>query len=162
MKHYTQILILVTVTLLGYSCAYSQETSKTEMEKLRFMIGDWVGTSSAIINDTIAKQGPVFEKIAYKLDERLITIDLTSTTLQLHTVIYYDDKTKKYSYNPYYKSGNGTYSGEYKDGKFIVWFSATKRLIFQLTSDGNFKEYGETLVEGKWHKYFEDILSKSP
>ena len=48
------------------------------MEKLNFMIGEWVGISTTYQNDTIAKQVPAFEKISYRLDKNLITIDLQS------------------------------------------------------------------------------------
>ena len=138
------------------------QTSRQEkMEQLNFMIGEWVGISTTYQNDTIVKQVPAMEKISYRLDKNIITIDLQSETLKLHTVIYYDDKDEKYYYNSYYKEGTGKYPAEYKDGKFIVSPNKSKRFIFHLTPKGNFQEYGEKFENGEWIKYFEDNFKKS-
>ena len=161
-KCYKHTIAFLAITLFSCSFSFAQKVVKTEMEKLSFMVGDWVGTSTVITKDTISKQGPAFEKIEYKLDKKIITLDLNSAFLQLHTVIYYDVEEQKYYYSPYSKSGNGKYLGEFTDNKFIVWFSTTRRLIFKLTPTGDFQEYGENLIDGKWHKYFEDTLTKSP
>ncbi len=153
---YCLIMMFFTFNLITGQKSSQQEN----MEKLNFMIGEWVGISTTYKNDTIAKQVPAFEKINYILDKNVITIDLRSELLQLHTVIYYNDKDKKYYYNPYYKSGAGKYEAEYKDGKLIVWPSKNRKFIFHLTSEGNFQEYGERLENGKWIKDFEDNFKK--
>lgn len=138
----------------------AQTSSQEQMENLSFMIGEWVGISRAYDHDSITKQVPAFEKISYKLDKSLITINLQSETLQLHTVIYYDDQNKKFYYNPYYKNGTAKYEAVYKDGKFIVMPNDKKRFVFQLTPEGDFQEYGERFENGKWIKYFEDNFKK--
>ena len=149
------LLFFMTTSVSG------QTVTQEKMAKLSFMVGEWIGTSTAFKNDTIAKQVPAFEHVAYKLAKNIITIDLNSASLQLHTVIYFDTEADTYYYTPYYERGSKRYKGEYKDGKFLVWFSPEKRLTFTLTPAGHFQEYGETLKDGVWHKYFEDILKKT-
>lgn len=140
----------------------AQHVKKDKMAELSFMIGDWIGTSTTYEDNTIKEQGPAFEKIAYKLDGELITIDLNSTSLQLHTVIYYEPKDETYYYCPFSKKRVGKFKGEVKDGKFLVWFSDSYRLVFQQTPAGEFMEYGETLKDGKWSLSFKDVLKKAP
>lgn len=130
------------------------------MDKLSFMTGHWVGISTTYKNDTIATQVPAYQKISYKVDKNIITIDLNSETLKLHTVIYYDEKEQTYFYNPYYKNGSAKYPAILKDGKLVVSPNNKKRFIFQLLENGTFREYGETLENGKWIKYFEDNFKK--
>ena len=151
----------LVIILFAVDSAVGQSTGQEKMEQLNFMIGDWVGISTTYQNDTIVQQVPAHEKISYKLDKNLITIDLQSETLKLHTVIYYDDKDAKYYYNSYYKEGTGKYAAEFKDGKLIVWPNKYKRFVFHLTPKGDFQEYGEKFENGKWMKYFEDNFKKS-
>jgi hypothetical protein len=154
-------LSLILIILSFTTSLNSQTSTKNKMEQLKFMVGDWVGISTSYKNDTIESKVPAYQKISYKLDKNIITIDLLSETLQLHTIIYYDDKADKYCYNSYYKGGTGKYTGEFKDNKFVVSPSKTKRFIFHSPSEGVFQEYGEKLENGKWVKYFEDNFKKS-
>jgi len=124
------------------------------------MVGEWIGNSKTIKGDTIFSETPAYEKIAYKLDGTIITIDLASTSLQLHTVIYYSEDDQTFYYNPYYKSGNAQYPAEFKNGKLTVNASDTKRFIFTTDKNGNFTEYGEQLINGEWKIYFEDTFVK--
>ncbi|MEL6720700.1 MAG: hypothetical protein AAFP82_18490 [Bacteroidota bacterium] len=126
------------------------------MKQLNFMVGDWVGISTTYENGEIATQVPAFQKIQYAVDGNIITIDLHSETLQLHTVIYYDEEQETYYYNPYYKKGTARYTAEYAEGKLVVTKNETTRFIFNKTSENGFQEYGERLENGEWVKYFED------
>jgi len=157
-----QIYFCLAIFLFTNNIGNTQTIQQEKMTQLHFMVGEWIGTSSSIKKDTISKQVAVFEEVAFKLDSHLITIDLHSESLQLHTTIYYDEKDQKYYYTPYSKRGAKKYPAEYKEGKFIVWFNENKRLIFSLTTAGHFQEYGESFKEGVWRKYFEDILVKAP
>ena len=139
----------------------SQNSVKNKMEQLKFMVGDWVGISNSYKKDSIVSKVPAYQKKSYKLNKNIITIDLLSETLQLHTVIYYDDKADQYFYNSYYKGGTGKYTGEFKDNKFIVSPNKVKRFIFHSPSKGVFQEYGEKYENGKWVKYFEDNFKKT-
>lgn len=138
----------------------AQTNQQKKMEKLSFMIGNWKGVSTTFKNDTIATKVPAFQIIKYSLDKSIITIDLNSETLQLHTVIYFDTEKNSYTYNSYYKGGAGKYTGEFKDGKFIVSPNTKKRFVFNKAPNGGFQEYGETLKNGKWTRYFEDNFTK--
>lgn len=134
---------------------FGQSDKETKMKDLSFMIGDWVGTSTTYDGGDVKEQVPAFQKISYDLDSNIIVIELHSELLQLHTIIYYDEKEEKYSYNPYSRSGARQLPADLIDGTFVVNASETKRFIFGRTEKG-FREYGEKLVDGKWEKYFED------
>ncbi|WP_281987533.1 hypothetical protein [Aquimarina aggregata] len=157
-----RIYSYIVIILFSVNSGFSQTVQQEKMEKLSYLVGEWIGTSTIYKNDSITKQVPVFENVSFKLDKNIITLDVYSELIQLHTIIYYDEKDEKYYYNPFSKNGAGKYPGEYKDGKFIVWFNENRRLIFSLTPEGYFQEYGEKLENGIWHKYFEDVLKKTP
>jgi len=135
----------------------AQLTSAEKMAQLSFMVGDWEGISKSF-RKAGTKQVKAHEVVAYKVDEHLITIDLKSEALQLHTVIYYDEMEATYYYCPFYKKGAGKYKGSYSNGRFLVTFNENRRLVFQQTPEGYFHEYGENKKDGEWVKYFEDIL----
>lgn len=88
-------------------------------------------------------------------------IELNSETLQLHTIIYFDEKDQTYYYNPFSKRGAGKYPADYKKGQLVVQASETKRYIFSRTTEGGFREHGEELINGKWQMYFEDTFINS-
>jgi len=152
--------LTVYIIILFTHISLAQAPAQSEMKQLNFMIGDWLGTSKTIKSDTILSEIPAFEKIEYKLNGNIITIDLSSDSLQLHTVIYYSKEHKTYYYNPFYKSGQASYPAKFKNGKFIVNASDVKRFIFTTDESGNFTEYGEELIDGKWEIYFKDSFQK--
>lgn len=148
--------ISILIIFLTIPIASGQTIQQQQMARLDFLIGDWVGVAAVYEDGAIAKQVPAYEKISYALNKSIITIDLKSESLQLHTVIYYDETNQTYYYNSYSKKGAGRYMAALVENKFIVTASPTKRFIFHRTPEGNFQEYGEKLVNEKWVKYFED------
>ena len=138
-----------------------QSIRKEKMSQLSFLVGEWIGTSKSFKNGKLEKEIAAFEKIEYQLDNHILTVDLNSESLQLHTVIYYDEEDKTYYYNPFYKTGAAKYKAEFDGKKLIVKPSAKKRFVFILDKQGNFTEYGEILTNGKWVKYFEDVFKRS-
>lgn len=152
--------LMIFIVFCGHSI-FGQTVATEKMKALSFMVGDWQGISTSYENDTISNQVSAAESISFKLDKNIITIDLKSETLQLHTVIYYDEKKGTYFYNPFYIGGTGKFPAQFTDGQLIVSPSDTKRFVFELTAEGKFHEYGEKLVDGKWIKYFEDIFENS-
>lgn len=151
-----KFIILVMLSTLSFGQTIRQE----KMNNLKFLVGDWVGISTSYEDGKVKNQVSASENIKYGLDGNIITIDLHSEALQLHTVIYYDEKAQTYYYNPFYKNGAAKYKAEFLDNKLIVKPSETRRFVFTLDKAGNFNEYGENLVDGKWIKYFEDIFEK--
>jgi len=151
--HFKFITILFTFFIS--TSMNAQNISQEKMNDLSYMIGDWVGTATTFKNGELDTQIPAFQKIQYRLDKSIITIDLHSESLQLHTVIYYDEKDETYYYHPYYKTGRSESPAKFVDGKLIVSPSETKRYIFQKTNEG-FREHGEELINGEWVKFFED------
>ncbi|MEM9075975.1 MAG: hypothetical protein AAGC43_03005 [Bacteroidota bacterium] len=128
------------------------------MELLSFMVGEWIGTSKIYENGLVTQEGSAYENISYDLDKNILVIELNTEMLQLHTIIYYDEKDSTYYYYPFSKRGVNRYPAEFKNGQLIVNSSETKRFIFGRTAGGGFREYGEELVNGNWVKYFEDAF----
>lgn len=156
MKYY-KLLVLQTFFFLSFS-AFSQTPKQDKMQQLSYMTGDWIGTSKVYKNGLVTKEVPAFEKISYDLDNTILVIQLKSESLQLHTIIYYDEKDERYYYNPFSKNGARKLPAEFKDGQFVVHATDKKRFIFAPMPAGGFKEYGEKLVDGQWTIYFEDVF----
>lgn len=153
-----KIFFLALITTLSSKTMCSQSVQQQEMQKLKHFVGDWVGISKGFENGKVVREIPAYEKISYKVDEHILTIDLYAETLKLHTVIYYDEEKETYVYNPFYKGGTASYPAKLIDGKLVVSPSETKRFIFEITDEGKFREYGETYENGEWIKYFEDVF----
>ncbi|WP_106794874.1 hypothetical protein [Aquimarina sp. Aq78] len=151
----------LTAFLLLTNSVFSQNEKQEKMELLNFMVGEWIGTSKVYEKGIVSKQGSAYQKITYDLDKSILVIELNTELLQLHTIIYYDEKDNKYYYYPFSKRGVSRYPAEYRNGKLIVWSNEKNRFIFNRTLDGGFREYGEQLVDGKWTKYFEDTFKNS-
>jgi len=66
----------------------AQVTSAEKMAQLSFMVGDWEGISKSY-QETGVREVKAHEVVSYKVDKHLITIDLESEALKLHTVIYF-------------------------------------------------------------------------
>ena len=146
------------VLIFGHISVFGQSLKQEKMEQLNFMIGEWVGTSTVYENGVVTRQGSAYENINYELDKNILVIELNTEFLQLHTIIYYDEKDQKYYYHRFSKKGAARYPAEYKDGQLIVWRDEKTRFFFGRTPEGGFKEYGEQLINGEWTKFFEDIF----
>ncbi|WP_248724178.1 RidA family protein [Seonamhaeicola sp. ML3] len=149
------------IVIFSINFCTGQETEKQALAKLSFMMGNWSGTSTeySVKNTTRVK---VQESVNYILGGNAIAIDVTSSSLDLHTIITYSVKDSCFYYQPFNKTGAGKYKGKFVDGKFLVTFNPKNKLTFEKTKKGEFHEYGETLIKGKWIKYFEDILMPAP
>ncbi|TCI92679.1 hypothetical protein [Tenacibaculum sp. M341] len=147
------------VLLFAFTNLYSQTTEKEALKKLSFIIGNWEGKSISYNDNNETKEVAVVENVQYIMDGNLISLDVKSPWIALHTIISYSTKDKKYYYYPFSKEGNKKgYEGRIEGDRFLVYFNASGRLTFTRTAKGEFHEYGEKLVDGKWKKYFEDIL----
>jgi len=128
------------------------------MGHLNFLVGEWVGSTKIYENGKVTKQGAAYEKIFYDLDSSILVIELNTAFLQLRTIVNYDEQDGKYYYHRFSKDGSAVYPAEFKDGKLIVWRDDNTRFFFGRTVEGDFQEYGEKLIKGKWTKYFEDTF----
>jgi len=155
-----KIFYFLTIILLG-SSVFGQNTKRDKMEQLSFMTGEWVGTSRGYENGVVTREEPAYENIKYDLDRSILVIELNTESLQLHTIIYYDEKDETYYYYPFSKNGVTRAPAEFKDRQLMVWRNEKTRYIFRQTSEGGFQEYGEKLIEGKWIKYFEDTFKNT-
>lgn len=153
-KSITTFLLLTIVM----SNLYAQKTEKEALAKLSFLMGNWSGKDFVYSKkDTTVVH--VKESVNYILDGNIMTIDVNSSTVKLHTIITYSLKDKCYYYQPFSKTGAKKYKGEFKDGKFIVHFNKRSKITFEKTAKGEFHEYGTYLTKDNvWKKYFEDIL----
>jgi len=84
-----RVCILVFLCVAQFSQA--QTIAQDKMQQLQYMIGEWEGTSKQIKDGVVVSEVPASESIKYGLNKHIITIDLTSENLLLHTVITYDE-----------------------------------------------------------------------
>lgn len=154
-KFYFSLVFLFVINL-----ALGQTMKQEKMEDLKFMTGQWIGTSTLYKSGEADQEAPVFQSIRYDLDKSIMVIALSSTLLQLHTIIYYDEEDKVYYYYPFSKRGKKKRSATYDNGQFIVKAGEDNRYIFEKTGDNKFREYGEKRINGQWVKYFEDNYTK--
>ncbi len=156
-KAYT--LFLIMGFCLVSTMSIGQETEREYMAKLSFLMGDWKGESKGFTNGVASEPVIAYEKIQYLLDGDIMTLDLDSPKLKLHTVINYSLADSCYYYTPFTKSRSSKFKGQIDDkGRFLVYFNESRHLIFERTPEGAFHEYGEQLKDGKWEKYFEDLF----
>ena len=153
-SNYLYLIVLIFLC----NSVFGQNLMQEKMEQLNFLVGEWVGTSKVYENGLVARQGAAYEKISYDLDKSILVIELNTEFLQLHTIIYYDEKDQKYYYHRFSKSGASRYPAEYKDGQLIVWKDEKTRFFFVRTAEGGFQEYGELMINGEWIKNFEDTF----
>lgn len=154
---YFYLIVLIFLT----SSVFAQNIKKDKMEQLSFLVGEWVGTSKIYEKGIVTRQGSAYEKIAYDLDKSILVIELNTEFLQLRTIINYDEKDQKYYYHRFSKKGAARYPAEFKDGKLIVWRDEKTRFFFGRTAEGDFQEYGEQMINGKWTKNFEDTFKNT-
>lgn len=147
--------ILCLSFLLFSEIGRSQNVKKEKMAQLSYMVGEWVGTSKLYENGEISKEVPAFESIAFDLDSTILVIQLKSETLNLHTIIYYDEAEQSYFYYPFSKNGVRKLPASFENGRLTVQSSSNRRYIFCSTEKG-FREYGEKKMGGKWTLYFQD------
>ena len=153
LRHSKSLWILALLFLSNM--AFSQNTSQEKMADLAFM----TGTSTSYKDGAITKQVPAYQHIGYDLDKTILVIQLNSETLQLHTIIRYDEKDETYYYYPFSKRGVSQLAAEYTKGKLIVKANEKTRYIFERTGENSFREYGERLTDGQWVKFFEDAFT---
>ena len=147
------------ITLLFLSTSiFAQDIKKEKMEHLSFLVGEWVGITKIYENGKVTKQGSAYEKISYDLDSSILVIELNTEFLQLRTIVNYDEQDEKYYYHRFSRDGAAIYPAEFKDGQLLVWRDDKTRFFFGRTAEGDFQEYGEKLIDGKWTKYFEDTF----
>lgn len=150
-------LLKCIVFINFFGAATLSAAPQTELQKLDFMIGEWVGISTSFDKAGNSKSIPVKQYIKFELNGGVINIFASSPALSLQTIIGYDETRSEYFYHPYTQDSYGQASGSIKDGKFFVYLSNSQRLIFEPTQEG-LRETGEKLSAGKWIKYFQDNL----
>jgi len=154
-RRISRVLFLATFNMLAFS-TFCQSVKQEKMAQLSFMVGEWIGTSKTYENGKMTNEVSAYEKISYDLDSNILVIELNSESLQLHTIIYYDEKEGSYFYFPFSKKGVRKIPARFEDEHLNVESSESRRYIFGKSSNGNFQEYGEQLIDGKWVKYFQD------
>ena len=160
MNRIPYIIFFSFLNLFYFSHAIAQTVEQQQIKQLAFLTGKWNGTSKSYEKEKIVREVAATEEIQFKLDSCIITIDLRSESLQLHTVINYSKKDKTYYYHPFYQTGNAKYPAKLVNNQLIVQASPSKRFIFHRLEGGRFQEYGEELIDGEWVKYFEDTFKQ--
>ena len=142
--------------ILFFNSVSAQTLKQEKMAQLNYLVGEWIGTTNIYENGVVTKKGAAYENISYDLDKNILVIELNTEFLQLRTIITYDEKDQKYYYHRFSKDGAAVYPAEFKDGQLIVWRDESTRFFFRSTSEGDFQEYGEQLINGQWIRTFED------
>jgi len=153
-------IVMFSLVFFVSNLARAQETEKEALMRLSFMMGNWEGVSTSY-NDGSEKTVNVVERVKYIMGGDLMVLDVKSPSIELHTIISYSVSDKSYYYQPNTKSRGGRYKARFENDQFLVTLSDKVRLTFERTEVGEFHEYGEKLVNGKWEKYFEDVLAPS-
>lgn len=155
------LITIYLLCLLTSSTLLAQTPEQLAMKKLSFMVGDWSGSGTSYPTE---KNKPYQTKatVRYDLDGELIVLRHRSirdqkTILALHTLIYYNKKDGFYYYNAYRRSGARPFKCKVTDGKLLCEINGNYRLTFQRTKKGEFNEFGQRLIDGKWVKNFEDL-----
>ena len=161
MKKYFIFIIFISFFFYTHQIL-SQSVEQKAMAKLSFLIGDWKGTGTGYPKENNEPYN-VLSKVSYDLNGELLVLRHRSkrdgkTLLALHTIMYYNKENGFYYYNAYRRSGARPFKCQLNDGKFVCEINGDYRLTFQRTENGEFNEFGERLVDGKWIKNFEDIL----
>lgn len=165
MKIKYSFIILSISFFASTAVSFGQTEEKKAMAKLSFMIGDWKGSGTSYPKKD-HKPYKAISQVRYDLDGELIVLKHRSirdkkTVLALHTLIYYNKKDGFYYYNAYRRSGARPFKCTFNERKLVCEIDGNYRLTFQRTKNGEFNEYGQRLVNGKWVKNFEDILQPS-
>lgn len=151
--------LLYLIALTFYSVSVHGQTLRQEkMAQLRYLVGEWVGTTKTYNDGVVTKQGAAYEKIAYDLNRNILVIELNTEFLQLRTIISYNEEAKRYDYHRFSKDGAAVYPAEFKEEQLIVHRDEKTRFFFTSTPDGGFQEYGEKWENGEWVKTFEDTF----
>jgi len=161
-------IIIITITIaffMSSTVLFAQSEEQKAMKKLSFLIGDWKGSGTSYPTKE-NKPYDVISNVSYDLDGELLVLRHRSTrgdktVLALHTLIYFNKEDGFYYYNAYRRSGARPFKCKLNDGIFICEINGNYRLTFRKTKEGNFNEFGQRLIDGKWVKNFEDILQSS-
>ena len=150
--------ICLTILIFLNTAVFAQSSKQEKMEQLTFLTGEWIGTTKVYENGVVTKEGAAYEKISYDLDKNILVIELNTEFLQLRTIVTYDEADEKYYYHRFSKGGAAVYPAEFKEGALVVWRDEKTRFFFTTDEKGNFREYGEKLVDEKWIMFFEDTF----
>lgn len=161
-QNLTNKFLFLSLLFLPIMSLSAQTEEQKAMAKLSFLIGDWKGEGTSYPKEE-NEPYQVLSKVRYDLDGELLVLRHRSTRndstiLALHTIMYYNKEDGYYYYNAYRRSGARPFQCQLKDKQFICEINGNYRLTFQKTENGEFNEFGQRLVDGKWTKNFEDIL----
>ncbi|WP_092982916.1 hypothetical protein [Robiginitalea myxolifaciens] len=156
----TKYLYLLLLLILS-SSTYGQNKKAEMMEKLDFLVGEWIGTTRIYENGKVTREGAAYEKISYDLEKNILVIELNTEFLQLHTIVLFSEEDQKYHYHRFAKSGAAVYPAELIDGQLVVMPNENTRFFFRSTPEGGFREYGERRIDGTWVKTFEDTFTNT-
>jgi hypothetical protein len=177
MKH---VLAVALLCLFAAPSAPAQAPSTqhlTEMKKLDFMIGHWVGEASYLTGPTQRQTFSMDEVVSAKLGGSLLAVEGIGKTKPadgsqprvIHNalgVLFYDAAANRFTMRAY-KSNGLFVDVEPKVGDRVVEWSFTDPRLGQvhytmkLTERGEWYEVGESSRDGAtWSRFFEATLRK--
>lgn len=144
----------------------NNDEAKAEMQKLRFLEGQWEGSGWIMGQDRNKMSFTQQENIQFKLDDTALLIEGKGKNngIVMHdalAIIIFDNESKAYKFNSFLSDGrNGSYKAEIIGDK-LYWYPADYiRYIIEINKDNQWYEIGEINKEGNWYQFFEMTLNK--
>jgi len=161
------ILFCLIFTLNAYSQApKTDETVKSEIQKLAFIVGEWEGEGWMMGRDGSRNSFTQSEHIQFKLDSTAILIEgLGKNNGQIihnaMAIVAYNKQEKNYTFNSFLSTGHGgSFKAELKEDKFYWYPNENMRYIIYLNEKGQWYEIGEMKRQDSWFQFFEMTLDK--
>ena len=165
-------LLFYTMILMASGSAVSAQeyetdtVSRTALEKLSFMTGNWEGEGWMMGRDGQKNEFTQTEKIRFKLDGTVLLIEGQGTAggIVIHdamAIVSYDKEENNYTFQSYLKTGRkGEFDGELIDGKFYWYPNPQMRYIIGINEQGQWYETGEFARGEGWFQFFEMTLDR--
>ena len=172
-----KIIAVLFVCLLSsaLSAQTPESVQRAEMEKLRWIIGNWKGTGWIQRGPQGKKEFIQTETIEGKLDGLVLIIEGRGTSKEdgclVHNalaVVSYDERAKTFRWRAFTHEGRQTDAVAKVGANSLEWgldLPERGRVKYTLTrgKNGEWVEVGEMTQDGQtWHKFFEMILRKDP
>ncbi len=163
------LTLAISIFFIGSSFGQSFKTdpiSKSEISKLDFLTGDWIGKGWMMGADKEKHEFDQTEDIHFKLDSTVVLIEGVgrSKGMIIHNamaIVSYNKEDGNYIFQSYLQNGRkGEFKGELIDGKFYWYPSKDMRYIIELNEKDQWFETGEIRQGENWFQFFEMTLDR--
>lgn len=165
-------LHLLIYCLIGVVSATSGQNyelnpkAQEAMKSLTFLEGNWEGNGWMISQDQKRYEFQQTEEVKYQLSGTHLMIigkGVSEGKVIHHALAMISPKSAegKFDFSSYLQSGQkGSFSAEWKEGKFYWYPSEQVRYVIQINDSGQWYEIGEYNMGERWIQFFEMTLDK--